>query len=342
MHIQRLYQGLQPVYSFEFFPPKTDLDYPALYRTIGDLKQTGPGFVSVTSHARGENRSRTVELVLRIQNELGITAMAHVTCGGQKREALQADLSRLHAGGIRNIMALRGDPPREGAGGAGGAAQQPGGAGGAGSAGGAGFAAAQQPGGAAGTGSAGGGNTNTTGSAAQAPGDFRYANELVAFIKANWDFTVGGACYPETHHEAAGPEADLDNLKRKCDAGVDFLVTQLFLNNAHYFRFVERARAAHIDLPIVPGIMPMIGLRNLRAAMRLSPGSETPTELESALADAQGDAARSFDIGVDFATRQCAALLAAGAPGIHFYTLNKSPATRRVHAGLSQAREARG
>lgn len=295
MHIQRLYQGLQPVYSFEFFPPKTELDYPALYRTIGDLKQTDPGFVSVTSHARGENRSRTVELVLRIQDELGITAMAHVTCGGQKRETLQADLARLHAGGIRNIMALRGDPPQ-------------------------------------------GSAAHTA--ATQAEGDFRYANELVAFIKANWDFTVGGACYPETHHEAAGPEADLDNLKRKCDAGADFLVTQLFLNNAHYFRFVERARAAHIDVPIVPGIMPMIGLRNLRAAMRLSPGSETPGELEAALGDAQGDAARSFDVGVGWATRQCAALLEAEAPGIHFYTLNKSPATRRVHAGLSRAREA--
>lgn len=332
MHIQRLYQGLQPVYSFEFFPPKTDADYPALYRTIGELKQTGPGFVSVTSHARGENRSRTVDLVLRIQNELGITAMAHVTCGGQKREALQADLERLHAGGIRNIMALRGDPPQGAA-----AAQQQSGATGAGNAG-----ATDGAGGK--TGSAGGGATRATvGAAAQHTGDFRYASELVAFIKANWDFTVGGACYPETHHEAAGPEADLDNLKRKCDAGVDFLVTQLFLNNAHYFRFVERARAAHIELPIVPGIMPMIGLRNLRAAMRLSPGSETPAELESALADAQGDAARSFDIGVNWATRQCAELLEAGAPGIHFYTLNKSPATRRVHAGLcdlSPAREA--
>ena len=264
MRIPRLYEGDRPVYSFEFFPPKTDAGYRSLYRTIEELKQLGPGFVSVTSHSRGENRSKTAELVIRIQGELGITAAAHMPAAAQTREELGATLDQLHAAGIRNVMALRGDPPPD------------------------------QPG------------------WRNVPGGFDYANELAAFIKAGWDFTLGGGCYPETHHEAPSPEADLENLKRKLDAGVEFLITQLFLDNVHYFRFVERARAAGIEVPIVPGIMPMIGLNNLRAAMRLSPGSETPEELEQALSRHEGDAEASFEVGVRVGD---AAVRGAGAPG---------------------------
>jgi methylenetetrahydrofolate reductase (NADPH) len=290
MRISRLYATQRPVFSFEFFPPRTDAGYRALYRVIGELKELSPGFVSVTSHARGENRSKTAELVIRIQNELGITAMAHMTCTGQTREELAETLAQLARAGIENVMALRGDAPKD------------------------------QP------------------DWRPVPGGFRFGSELAAFVKQQGAFCVGGGCYPEVHPEAESAEADLAHLARKVAVGAEFLITQLFLNNEHYFRFVARARAAGIAVPIVPGIMPIVSLANLRGALRNAPTSETPRELEQALAEAEADKERSLEIGVEWATLQCRELLARGAPGIHFYTLNQSPATRRVHANLMGAR----
>jgi methylenetetrahydrofolate reductase (NADPH) len=152
--------------------------------------------------------------------------------------------------------------------------------------------------------------------------------------KSRFAFSLGGACHPEKHHEAPSFEEDLANLRKKVDAGVEFLITQLFLDNEPFFRFVERAREMGIDVPIVPGIMPMVSLKNLHGAMQLSPGSKTPPELAQRLMEAGEDADRAMEIGVRWATRQCRELLDGGAPGIHFYTLNKSPATRRVHRDL--------
>ena len=286
MRISQLYAARRPVFSFEFFPPKTDAGYRALFRTIEELKRLDPGFVSVTCGAAGSTRSKTAELVIRIQQELGITAMAHMTCTGQTREQLAETLAQLDAAGIQNVLALRGDPPQD------------------------------QP------------------DWRPVPGGFRHASELGAFIRAHFGFTIGGACYPEKHHQAPSFEADVANLVQKVEAGAEFLITQLFLDDRHYFAFLERARAAGISVPIVPGIMPMVSLHNLRTALRLSPGSETPAALEAALAAVDGDKERSLEVGVEWATRQCRELLARGAPGIHFYTLNQSPATRRVHQSL--------
>lgn len=286
MRIPSLYASRRPVFSFEFFPPKTEPGYRNLFRTIEELKRSDPAFVSVTCGASGSTRTKTADLVIQIQRELGITAMAHMTCTGQTQEQLAATLGTLAEAGIENVMALRGDPPKD------------------------------EP------------------DWRPVPGGFAHANELVAFVRSSFSFAIGGACYPETHHQAASPEADLEHLKRKVEAGAEFLITQLFLENEHYFRFVERARSAGIDVPLVPGLMPMIGIQNLRAAMRLSPGSATPDELVSALEAVEGDAERSFAVGVEWATQQARELLEGGAPGIHFYTLNKSPATRQVHANL--------
>jgi len=290
MRVADLYRAGAPVFSFEFFPPKTPAGWRTLYRTIADLAELRPAFVSVTSHARGENRSQTVELTTRIQSELGITAMAHLTCAGQTREELAETLARLAHAGITNVMALRGDAPKD----------QP----------------EWRP----------------------VPGGFSYANELAAFVKQQGEFCVGGACYPETHPDAPSAAADVENLKRKLAAGAEFLITQLFLNNAHYFRFVERARAAGITVPIVPGIMPLVSLANLRGALKNAPNSEIPRALEQGLADAGEDKERGLDVGVAWATQQCAELLARGAPGIHFLTMNHSPATRRVYANLMGAK----
>ncbi|MEN8182209.1 MAG: methylenetetrahydrofolate reductase [NAD(P)H] [Myxococcota bacterium] len=287
MRISDLYARQTPVFSFEFFPPKTDAGFRSLYRTITELKRLDPGFVSVTCGAAGGTRRKTADLVVRIQKEIGLTAMAHMTCTGQTRAELAETLDRLERAGMENVLTLRGDPPSD------------------------------QP------------------DWRPVPGGFRHANELAAFVREGWHFSIGGACYPETHHQAEGPEADLRHLKRKVDDGVEFLITQLFFRNAHYFDFVRRARDAGITVPLVPGIMPIVSARNLRRIAALSPGSEIPAELMAELEVAGNDDERSMELGVQWALEQCRELLEAGAPGIHFYTLNRSPATRRVHEGLA-------
>ncbi len=288
MRIPELYTGSRPVFSFEFFPPKTEAGYRSLFRTIAELTPLEPGFVSVTCGAAGSTREKTADLVNRIQQETRLTAMAHVTCTGRTAEELAESLEEMERAGIENVLALRGDLPKD--------------------------QTEWRP----------------------VPGGFRHANELAAFIKSRFGFSLGGACHPEKHQEASSFEEDLANLRKKVEAGVEFLITQLFLENDPYFRFVERARGVGIEVPIVPGVMPMVSIKNLQGAMRLSPGSKTPPELERALMDAGEDAERSMEIGVQWATQQCRELLDRGAPGIHFFTLNKSPATREVHENLSK------
>ena len=274
-----------PVVSFEFFPPRTDAGFRGLHRTIADLKHLAPAFVSVTWGAGGSTRRQTVELVTRIEQEIGLTAMAHLTCVGSSADEIAEILDRLAASGIENLLALGGDAPRD------------------------------QP------------------AYAPAPGGFVYASELVAFARERSRFCIGGACYPETHPRAASPEEDLAHLGRKVAAGVDFLITQLFFDNADYFRFVERARAAGIGVPIVPGVMPIVSQQNIRRITALS-GARIPPELDARLERAGEDPDRTLEVGIAWATEQCRELLDRGAPGLHFYTLNKSPATRRIHGSL--------
>jgi methylenetetrahydrofolate reductase (NADPH) len=285
MRIAEGFGRARPVVSFEFFPPRTEAGFRSLYHTIGELKRLDPGFVSVTWGAGGSTRPQTVELVSRIQQEIGITAMAHLTCVGSTSAQIGEILDRLSAAGIENLLALGGDPPRD----------QP----------------DYQP----------------------TPGAFSYACELVGFAHTRWNFCVGGACYPETHPRAANADADLAHLVGKVAAGVHFLITQLFFDNADYFAFVERARRAGITVPIVPGIMPIVSRQNILRITALS-GARIPTELAERLALAQDDPERTLEVGTAWATAQCRELLARGAPGLHFYTLNQSPATRRIHASL--------
>ncbi|MCH2171628.1 methylenetetrahydrofolate reductase [NAD(P)H] [Myxococcota bacterium] len=282
MRVGELYDRGQPVFSFEFFPPKTDRGFSNLYRTIGELKQLAPDFVSVTWGAGGSTRSKTVDMVIQIQDELEITAMAHLSCIGSTPAQLEETLSRLGAGGIENILALGGDRPDD-------------------------YVPPQ--------------------------GAFNYANELVDFISTSHDFCLGGACYPEVHPAAPSAEVDLENLIRKVDAGVDFLITQLFFDNAYFFEFEKRARAAGIEVPIIPGIMPIISASNIRRITALCE-ARIPDELESRLSEVEHEDALTTEVGVEWATLQCRELLENGVPGIHFYTMNKSPATRHVFRNL--------
>ena len=285
MKISTLLQSGRPLFSFEFFPPKTPQGEASLFRTLHELKPLKPAFVSITYGAGGSERNKTAEWATRIQNEVGLVAMAHLTCVGSTREELLAMLHEYARVGVENLMALRGDPPRG--------------------------AREFQP--AAGC---------------------RYASDLIALIRAEFGdrFTVAGGGYPEGHPEAVSLEADLHNLKRKVEAGLDFVVTQLFFNNALYFGFVERARRIGIQVPIIPGLMPITDLTQIRRFIDMC-GASIPGPLLSRLERAQSPQ-EVLEIGVEHTTRQAQELLEAGVPGIHLYTLNKSPATRWVMQNL--------
>jgi methylenetetrahydrofolate reductase (NADH) len=270
------------VISFEFFPPKSEAGFESLFRAIAELKELSPAYVSVTWGAGGSTRRKTVDLTARIQDEIGITAMSHLTCVGSSADELAATLRQLHGLGIENVLALGGDPPAQ---------------------------------------------------YTPPPGALSYANELVALVRSGFDFCVGAACYPEKHPRAPSAESDLAMLVQKVRAGVDFLITQLFFDNADYFAFVARARAAGVSVPIVPGIMPIVSSASIRRMTALC-GARIPAELERELDRAGDDDARTEEVGVEWATAQCRELLAGGAPGLHFYTLNRSPATRRIHSRL--------
>ena len=286
----------EPVFSFEFFPPKTDDGVRALFETVEALRPLAPTFVSVTYGAGGSTRQRTLELVKRLRRDTGIETMAHVTCVGSSRDEIAAVLDEVAEAGVQNVLALRGDPPR--------------------------------------------GETTFR----PHPDGFRYASELVAFIRSRpdrWPFCVGGAAYPEGHVETRDLALDLRHLKLKVDAGAQFLVTQLFFENAHYVRFVERARAAGIAVPILPGIMPFTNVDQVERFTAMC-GAAIPPKLHAAMEvrRADGDAAR--DLGVAYATLQCADLLRRGAPGVHFYTLNRSTSTRAILAALRASEPWRG
>jgi methylenetetrahydrofolate reductase (NADPH) len=270
-----------PAFSFEFFPPKDEAGVDRLFETVARLQAYDPAYVSVTYGAGGSTRRLTVELVKRIKREVGLEAMAHLTCVGATKDEIKSVLDELRDGGIHNVLALRGDPQK--------------------------------------------GETRFV----KSEGGFGYASELAAFVHESYDFCVAGACYPERHPEATSPEADLENLKRKVDAGVQILVTQLFFDSRDYFAFVTRARAVGITVPIIAGIMPITNLSQIKRFTALC-GARIPAPLLARLEAAGTDAAHVQAIGVEHATTQCRELLAGGAPGIHFYTLNRSPATVEV------------
>ena len=285
MGIEDLYTQSDPVISFEFFPPKTDAGYRSLFRTIEELKQLAPGFVSVTMGAGGSTRAKTVGLTIEITQEIGLVTMCHLPCTGFRRDDIGAILDQLDEGGVHNVLALRGDPPQD--------------------------------------------DPDFV-----SPEDgFAYANELVEYIAARGGFSIGAACCPEVHPEAPDAETDLANLKRKVDAGTDFLISQLFFDNERFFDFVERARAIGIRVPIIPGIMPIATVSGIRRMAAMN-GTSFPPELEAELERVDGDDDATYALGVRWATKQCEALLAAGIDGIHFYTLNRSPATREITRNL--------
>jgi len=283
-----LAQQNRPVFSFEFFPPKTEDGLRNLFDAVGELRSLRPDYVSVTYGAGGSTAHKTIEIVSRIKEEYGIEAMPHFTCVGSTVDELRETLGEMASAGVDNVLALRGDPPP--------------------------------------------GQEEWV----KTEGGLEFSRELVELIRGDYPFSIGAACFPETHIHATSPEDDLRHLKAKVDAGAQFLITQLFFDNDKYFAYVERARAAGIAVPILPGVMPITNYEQIERFTTLC-GASIPPKLRVELEARRGDQGAVEDLGVAYATLQCTDLLRRGAPGVHFYTLNKSPATRAIVSSLLAA-----
>ncbi len=277
----------RPLRSLEFFPPRDDAGVEALRTAATSLKRMNPDFVSVTYGAGGTTRDRTAQISAMLKHDLGFTVMPHLTCVGHSRAELEEIADRIHAGGFRNIMTLRGDPPK-----------------------------------------------GSTEFKVTADG-LSNANELVALLRARQpDLCLGVAGYPEKHPEAPSLDTDLTHLRRKVDAGAAFITTQLFFDNTLYYRFVERCRAAGITIPIVPGIMPVLSLKQIQRFTTMC-GATLPKQLITRLEVAAEDTDVVETIGIDWALTQIRGLLANGAPGYHLYILNRARGALALAAGLA-------
>ena len=285
--ISELFAERRLLRSLEFFPPKDEAGVEALRATAQALRGMRPDFVSVTYGAGGTTRDRTAQVSAMLRAEFGFTVMPHLTCVGHSKTELAALADRIHEGGFRNIMTLRGDPPK-------GAAE---------------FQAATD--------------------------GLRHASELATLLKSRHpDFCLGVAGYPEKHPEAPSLEADLNHLRRKVDAGAAFVTTQLFFDNAVYYRFVEKCRSAGITVPIVPGIMPVLSLKQIQRFTQMC-GAMLPAQLIKRLEAAADNAEVMETIGIDWALNQIRGLIANGAAGYHLYILNRAKGALSLAAGLA-------
>jgi methylenetetrahydrofolate reductase (NADPH) len=283
--------GGRPVISFEFFPPKTDEgDRNLLEKTIPALLQTKPDYCSVTYGAGGSTRDKTLMIVDRIHGQHGLTAVAHLTCVSATQDEIRDLLIRIRALNLKNVLALRGDPP-------------------------------------------GGGEFQVT------PGGFEFSSELVRFIREQSDLCIGVAGFPEGHIACKeGKYADWTHLKEKVDAGADYVLTQLFFDNTDFHQF--RDHVTHklgVSVPVVPGVVSILSTAQIKRFTAMC-GATIPAPLAAKLDALGDDDAAVAEFGIEYATRQCEDLLRAGVPGIHFYTLNKAPATVRIlkNLGLAQ------
>ncbi len=295
MHIHDIFAAHRTTFSFEFFPPKTADGAGKLFESIAQLEPCQPAFVSVTYGAGGSTREVTHDLVVRLKKETSLDPVPHFTCVCHQEHEIAEILERYAAAGVSNILALRGDPPRDRA------------------------------------------DYDRNADA------FQYAADLVKYIRRFNDthshpdrrgFGIGVAGFPEGHPMTPNRLDEMDHLKAKVDAGADYICTQLFFDNHHFYDFCERCDHAGIRVPILAGIMPITTTQGMRRMAELSGGSVFPAKLLKALARAGTDTEAIRRAGITYATTQCADLLDNGVRGIHFYTLNQSSATREIYANL--------
>lgn len=298
MHIEDILKEHQALFSFEFFPPKTDQGAEKLFNSIADLEPLRPSFVSVTYGAGGGTRERTRDVVFRIRRETNLEVVPHLTCVCQTEAEIYDVLEGYAKEGISNVLALGGDPPKD------------------------------KP------------DYDRSGD------PFRYACDLVEFIHQFKNrqggqhiqdprgFGVIVAGFPEGHHATPNRLTEMDNLKRKVDAGAQYIITQLFFDNRDFYDFRERCELAGIDVPIAAGIMPITSKKNLQKMSEMALGARFPAPLLRSVERCDGDPDAVRRVGVHWATEQCRDLLDHNVAGIHFYTLNSSNATREIYANL--------
>lgn len=295
MHIADILQQQRPTFSFEFFPPKSAEAFEALYATIGELETLHPAFVSVTYGAGGSTRELTHDLVVRMKTTTSLDPIPHLTCVCHSESDVGSILERYAAAGVSNILALGGDPPR--------------------------------------------GLTDYK----KENDVFQHAADLVRFIKkfngtgAHPDrrgFGIGVAGFPEGHPATPNRLLEMEHLKAKVDAGADYICTQLFFDNHDFYDFRDRCRLAGISVPIIAGIMPITSASGMKRMAELAAGARYPAKLLRAISRAGKDDEAVQRVGVHYATEQCRDLLDNDVDGIHFYTLNKSQATRDIYASL--------
>ena len=273
--------------SVEFFPPKDEAAGERMLRAAAQIQPLQPDFVSITYGAGGSTRDTSLKYATLLQEEFGFPVMPHLTCVGHAKSELREIIDEFHEAGFRNIMALRGDPPK--------------------------------------------GEINFE----PHPDGLRYANELVALIRElHPDISIGVAGYPEVHPEAPSPGEDIANLARKVEAGATFITTQLFFDNAAYFRFVDSCRTASIDVPVLPGILPVLNLAQVRRFCDMCQAA-LPPGLEQSLHDAGKDKDAAQNAGIDWAYQQVRDLIAQGAPGFHLYILNRARAIAKLTERLT-------
>ena len=283
--------GEDQTISFEFFPPKTEKGFDALFNRISEFEALEPSFVSVTYGAGGNTRNNTQNLVMRLASETSLVPVPHLTCVGHSTQEIDEILEKFAEAGVANILALRGDPPQ---------------------------------------------GTNRE---EPCDGDFPYAADLVKHIhtfaeRHGVHFGVGVAGFPEGHPDTPNTLLHMDHLKAKVDSGADWICTQLFFSNPTFLDWKNRVHIAGIDVPVIAGIMPITSIDGLHRMANLAAGAVFPASLLKSISRCNEDPEAVMEVGVHWATEQCRDLLDNDVDGIHFYTLNKSDATRRIHRSL--------
>lgn len=284
MKIRDIINARPVTISCELFPPKKDSDFAGVQQAARKIAGLHPDFISITYGASGGTSKNTVEIASMVQKECGITSIAHLTCYSSTPDEVDKVIDKIKENGIENILALRGDPPRD--------------------------------------------------TSVPIPGHYKHAYELIRQIRQKGDFCIGAACYPEGHVECANRDLDLDYLKMKVDEGCDFLTTQMFFDNNILYRFLYRALAKGIDVPILAGIMPVINARQIQRSVQLS-GTELPNRFCGIIDKFGSNPAAMKQAGIAYATEQIIDLIANGVKGIHLYTMNRPDIAEAIFHNLS-------
>lgn len=288
MKIKDKFREKNPLISFEIFPPKANYPVDTIYGSIDELYNLEPDFMSVTYGAGGSTKDRTVEISSYIQNKYNLTSIAHVTCISSTKNEISSILKALKGNNVHNILALRGDHPKD--------------------------------------------------SAAEPPADgFKNSVDLIGYFKRNSDLCVGAACYPEKHPDAKSMDDDIDFLKRKMDAGADFLVTQMFFDNEIFYDFYDKTQKKSINLPIITGIMPILNKNQINTIKNLT-GNSIPKKLGRLLDKYENNPEALKEAGMSYAVAQTIDLLSWGVDGIHIYTMNKPSTARKILGSISAIR----